>query len=255
MKTSFQARAGMHVLYTVAIAGCAGIMHAPAATMPMPLAGAEQLVVVVTPEWNATSGELRRYSRASTSASWQPEGDATRIVVGRTGLAWDPAFANGALPIKREGDGKAPAGIFPLDTAFGFAPRAELSWLRVPYVALQPTSDCVDDVGSQYYNTVVDRATVPRLDWTSAEHMREISVYRLGVIVGYNAAPPRRGGGSCIFLHIWSGPQSVTAGCTAMEESALKSLVRWLDRARRPVLVQLPAAEHARLRGEWGLPS
>jgi D-alanyl-D-alanine dipeptidase len=157
-------------------------------------------------------------------------------------------------PIKHEGDGKSPAGAFPLDTAFGFATRADLPWVRLPYAALQPGSDCVDDETSAHYNTVVNRATVPRIDWNSAEHMRQIGQYRLGVIVGYNAAPPIPGRGSCIFLHIWGGPSSTTAGCTALDASELESLMRWLDSARRPAFVQLPAIEYDRLRSAWGLP-
>jgi D-alanyl-D-alanine dipeptidase len=157
-------------------------------------------------------------------------------------------------PHKREGDGRSPAGVFPLDTLFGFAPRASATWVRLPYTPLTPESDCVDDVASVHYNTVVARNAVPVVDWTSAERMRAIEQYRMGVIVGYNAAPPTKGRGSCIFLHIWAGPRSTTAGCTAMDASELDRLTHWLDRDRRPVLVQLPRAEYERLRGAWSLP-
>lgn len=257
MKLAPLTAAAVCLLAGFAVAACARPVLPPVLTAPAPIASAEQLVVVVTPDWSATTGTLRRFTRSGATSPWQPVGDAIPIVVGRTGLAWgDESLATSAAqPVKHEGDGRAPAGAFPLDTAFGFAPRAEVPWIRVPYVALEPTSDCVDDERSAHYNTVVNRAVVPRIDWNSAEHMREISLYRLGVIVGYNAAPPRRGRGSCIFLHIWSGPQSVTAGCTAMEASALGTLMRWLDRARRPAMVQLPAAEYARLRSAWRLPS
>jgi D-alanyl-D-alanine dipeptidase len=112
----------------------------------------------------------------------------------------------------------------------------------------------VDDEASAYYNTVVDRAAVAKVDWNSAEHMRQIAQYRLGVIVGYNANPPVKGRGSCIFLHIWSGPASTTAGCTALDAGALESLMRWLDRSRRPMLVQLPVGEYARMMSMWALP-
>ena len=223
---------------------------------PPPLARAQQLVLVVTADWNATTGTLRRFTRGDASDAWRAEAAWVPVVVGRTGLAWGDESLAAALgqPIKHEGDGRSPAGAFPLDTAFGFAARSELSWLRLPYAALTPGADCVDDESSAYYNTVVDRATVPRVDWNSAEHMRQIAQYRLGVIVGYNAAPPARGRGSCIFLHIWSGPSSTTAGCTALDAGALESLMRWLDRAQHPVLVQLPAAEYDRLRSAWHLP-
>lgn len=217
---------------------------------------ARQLIVVTTAGWNETQGTLRRFERDDASQPWRPLAPSVAVVIGRTGLAWgDESLAQAVdQPVKREGDGRSPAGAFPLDTAFGFAPRADLSWMRLPYVALQPGSDCVDDDASVYYNTVVDRAVVPRIDWTSAERMRQIAQYRLGVIVGYNATPPRKGKGSCIFLHIWSGPTSTTAGCTALEAGALEALMRWLDRARRPMLVQLPGTEYARLRSSWYLP-
>ena len=226
------------------------------APLPRALADARQLAVVVTPGWNAVTGTLRRFARTTTASEWQVAAPAVPVVIGRTGLAWgDPALARGATdPIKHEGDGRSPAGAFPLDTAFGFAARSDVPWMRLPYAALQSGSDCVDDEASQFYNTVVDRATVTRVDWTSAEHMRQIAQYRLGVIVGYNAGHPTAGRGSCIFLHIWGGPASTTAGCTALEASALEGLMRWLDGARRPALVQLPAAEYERLREAWGLP-
>jgi len=100
----------------------------------------------------------------------------------------------------------------------------------------------------------VDKASVPRVDWNSAEHMREVAQYKTGVIVGYNAAPPVKGRGSCIFLHIWAGPDSHTAGCTALDEAKLHDLMMWLDPAKRPLLVQLTATDYARLRARWKLP-
>ncbi|HEV7838307.1 MAG TPA: hypothetical protein VGO75_09615, partial [Gemmatimonadaceae bacterium] len=108
---------------------------------------------------------------------------------------------------------------------------------------------------SAHYNTVVDKASVPRVDWNSAEHMREVAQYKIGVIVGYNAAPPVKGRGSCIFLHIWTGPDSHTAGCTAFDEAKLRDVMMWLDPARRPLLVQLTANDYANLRGRWKLPA
>jgi D-alanyl-D-alanine dipeptidase len=157
-------------------------------------------------------------------------------------------------PAKREGDGKAPAGAFPLGTAFGFASSAAAVGTRLPYLPLVETTECVDDTASAHYNAIVDRARVPRVDWASSERMRSIDLYRLGVVVDYNVRPPAAGRGSCIFLHVWRGPGSSTAGCTAMPEPALAELVRWLDPARRPALVQLTDEAYARRRAAWGLP-
>ncbi len=80
---------------------------------------------------------------------------------------------------------------------------------------------------------------------------RPDELYRKGVVVAHNQPAVARGG-SCIFLHQWSGPQSTTSGCTAMAPTPLDALVAWL----RPgaVLVQLPEAAHRRLRRAWRLP-
>jgi D-alanyl-D-alanine dipeptidase len=246
-------------LATIFILGACRASTTPApSTVPPLLDRAEQLVVVTTPDWDSTSGTLRRFVRSNSSDAWRAEGSPTPIVVGRTGLAWGRGFdaqtADATSPHKREGDGKSPAGIFPLDTAFGFAPPDSAKWLRLPYVQLTSASDCVDDTASVHYNTVVSRSAIP-LDWSSAEHMRQIAQYRIGVIVGYNAAPPTKGRGSCIFLHIWGGPRSTTSGCTALDAEELRNVMAWLDRSRRPVIVQLPSREYGRLKTGWGLPA
>ena len=57
------------------------------------------------------------------------------------------------------------------------------------------------------------------------------------------------GHGSCIFLHISPTPGTGTAGCTAMAAPALDEVMRWLDPARQPALVQMPAAALAPLVG------
>lgn len=216
----------------------------------------EQLVVVTTPGWTSTTGSMRRFERASPTSEWRPIDQLIPVVVGRTGIAWGVGFdgVSSDGPHKREGDGKAPAGMFPLDTVFGFAPRDSMQSLRMPYVLLLPSTDCVDDSASSHYNTVVDRASVPRVDWNSAEHMREVGQYEVGVIVGYNAMPPVRGRGSCIFLHVWAGPQTHTAGCTAFDEAKLRDVIAWLDPRKRPLLVQLTANDYTNLRMRWTLP-
>jgi D-alanyl-D-alanine dipeptidase len=242
---------------------CGGSAPSRSAPAPAPatrtlLGGATELVVVTTPGWDSTAGTLRRFSRDRASAAWRPAGAPVPVVVGRSGLGWAAdagAAASNGDPRKREGDGRSPAGVFPLDTAFGYAPADSMQWVRLPYVPLDVGTECVDDTGSVHYNTVVDRAAVPAVDWSSSERMRSVREYRYGVIVGYNATPPVRGRGSCIFLHVWDGPGSHTSGCTAFDADRLTEVIAWLDPRRHPVMVQLPAAEYARLRAAWSLPA
>jgi D-alanyl-D-alanine dipeptidase len=84
--------------------------------------------------------------------------------------------------------------------------------------------------------------------------MRSVEGYRWGLVVEHNADAPVPGRGSCIFLHIWAGPEKGTAGCTAMEQTNLEELLRWLDSKKLPLLVQLPEGEYTRLRTAWRLP-
>jgi D-alanyl-D-alanine dipeptidase len=252
---------------TLAAAVLAGCTRAPATPTPVPvqasvtaravspLDGSTQMVLVVTPAWDSTSGSLRRFERESPRGAWRQVGGVVPIVVGRTGVAWDGqlGLARAGEPVKHEGDGRSPAGVFPLDTAFGFSATQSVPWIRLPYVQLRTTTECVDDGRSVHYNTIVDRGGVPSVDWTSSEKMRSIGQYEYGVHVAYNA-PPVAPRGSCIFLHIWGGPESVTAGCTAMNVDALKELIGWLDPRRRPMLVQLPASALEQRRKEWTLP-
>ena len=225
------------------------------AKVKSPLAGSRQLILVTTPEWSSVRGTLRRFEQRGARAKWTQIGEAFDIVVGRSGLGWGAGVveAEGAGPSKREGDGRAPAGVFRLTRAFGFASAGDAEWLRVPYTPLTPSVECVDDTASAQYNRVVNRLDVKTIDWNSSERMREVEGYRWGVVVAHNTrAVP--GGGSCIFLHIWAGPSKGTAGCTAMEQPNLEALLRWLDSSKQPLLVQLPESEYTRLRPVWKLP-
>lgn len=229
--------------------------------------GSRQLVLVTTPDWSATDGALQRYAREAGGA-WAPVGEPVPVVVGRSGLGWGIGLHEAPLPegpTKAEGDGRAPAGVFRLSAAFGYA-EAEATGL--PYVAT-PGLHCVDDRASASYNLVRD---VPEgRDWDSHETMRRRDgLYRIGAIVAHNGPgvdagllpegarlggpAPVPGAGSCIFLHVWSGPGSSTAGCTAMPDARLAEVLAWLDAGADPVLVQLPEAEALGLREAWELP-
>jgi zinc D-Ala-D-Ala dipeptidase len=215
-----------------------------------------QLILVTTLEWGSVRGMLQRFERRGPRDAWRPVGEVFPVVVGRNGLGWGAGLntQTGEGPSKKEGDGKAPAGVFALGSAFGFAQASGAAWLKLAYTPLDDATECVDDTGSRRYNRIVERDSARDVDWKSSERMRSVEGYRWGLVVEHNAAPPVPGRGSCIFLHIWAGPEKGTAGCTAMEQSRLEELLHWLDAKKRPVLAQLPDAEYVRLRGAWHLP-
>ncbi len=217
----------------------------------------EQCLVVLTDNWDATNGMVRAFERNKATGTWKDRGPAFPVVVGKKGLGQGlglVAIEFKGAPTKKEGDNKAPAGIFRLSSAFGYAPRRSARWIRLPYVALSKETEGIDDPKSRYYTQLVDRSKIAHPDWRSSEQMlRKDVLYKWGVVVEHNARAIR-GAGSCIFLHIWKDSSSATAGCTAMREKDLVTLLRWLDPKRRPVLIQMPRAEYARLRIKYELP-
>ena len=127
-------------------------------------------------------------------------------------------------------------------------------WVKLPYLALSKQIEGIDDPRSRYYNQLVDRSKVARVDWRTSEQMlRNDDLYKWGIVVEHNRAA-RPGAGSCIFLHVWKGPASPTAGCTAMPENEIVKLLRWLDPAAHPILVQMPRSSYPAFQSKFRLP-
>jgi D-alanyl-D-alanine dipeptidase len=221
-----------------------------------------QILVVTTADWNAVPGTLQRYERLNARKKWKKVGLPIPVVVAKKGLGWGAGLAPDADlrlrlpldPVKHEGDTRAPAGLFRLGTAFGYAAAQPAEW-KMPYVSLTPSVECVDDIHSKYYNRVVDRATVSP-DWNSSEHMLYTNgQYQWGLVVDDNSDPVIPGAGSCIFMHIWLGTGEGTVGCTAMAQENIEALLAWLDPAKTPLLLQLPRKQYKKLKRRWKLPS
>lgn len=216
----------------------------------------KQLVVVVAADWNATSGELQRWAREK--ATWKRVGDPVEVNLGKSGLGWgyglhpDEIAMERRGPLKQEGDGRSPAGVFRLLEATGYA-ESPPPGTKLPYRQATPRLRCVDDRRSDAYNTLVEEPASGPPPWASSEAMRrDDPAYALTVFVGHNVKPIVRGQGSCIFLHAATvGP---TVGCTALPQPALETLVGWLDPAQGPLLVQLPKKEYDELARAWNLP-
>lgn len=232
--------------------------RAAEARVPGPIpAASQQLVVVTTPGWDATSGTLRRYERGA-DRSWRAVDGAVPVTVGRKGSAWGLGLhPPQSGPQKREGDGRAPAGVFRIGTAFGYAERTST---KLAYAAMDADDWCIDVPASPRYNRLVDAREVGAAAVAgSTEPMRrDLHLggdrrYAVGFVIEHNADAVRDAG-SCIFAHIWKAPGAPTAGCTATDEASMRALLAWLDRAKSPIFVLVPGAEHSRLRDPWRLP-
>ena len=222
------------------------------------LDSSRQCLLVLTDNWVSTNALLRCFRRDEPSAGWKQEGTAIPVVLGRNGLGRglglvEVSFNRGA-PKKKEGDGKAPAGIFQLGYAFGYSSMSAQLWINLPYMELSDQIEGIDDPKSRYYNRLVNRLGVEAIDWRTSEKMRRSdSLYKWGVVVNQNvAAVP--GAGSCIFLHIWESAATTTSGCTAMSEQNMERLLKWLDDSQNPILIQMPRESYRSIRAEYGLP-
>lgn len=217
----------------------------------------QQLVRVLSADWDASSGQLQRFERSGDG--WTEVGEPVAVSIGRSGSAWGvglhPAQEGEQ---KREGDGRSPAGLFAIGSAFGYAASAEFG---IGYLPMKAAHYCIDDPTSWLYNQIVDTREVGALAVASSTepmrrdvHLDGDQVYRLGFVVEHNPqASPNAG--SCIFAHVWRGADQPTAGCTAMAEPAMKTLLGWFSKDHSPRFLLLPRSAYLEREQSWNLPS
>lgn len=197
-----------------------------------------QVVFVKTNSDSTINGIMFLYERKNAHKQWELK-DSFNIVVGKNGLGKDVTSSinlNNITPVKHEGDGKSPAGIFTLGPVFSYH---KLKHIHMPFVQVDTNFYCVDDVSSDYYNTLIRQDTAQH-NFNSFEYMRrQDSLYEYGVWVKYNSDPVKNGNGSCIFIHIWRNKNSGTAGCTAMSKEHVVELIHWFNKKKHPVLLQI----------------
>jgi D-alanyl-D-alanine dipeptidase len=205
-----------------------------------------QLIVTTVEDWNSSVGKLRLWQRKSAKDKWKPASGPLPAVIGIKGTGWGFAFRslaneNPALsqPIKHEGDGRSPAGVFPLGLRFGFDSSPSKRYLQ-----LTESTVCVDDLASSHYNSIVDASTVQK-DWSSGEEMRKINEYRHGAVIDYGSSATEKAG-SCIFFHIWSAPDKGTSGCTAVAEDTMAHVQKWLNDNSHAAILLAPKSELSR---------
>lgn len=214
-----------------------------------------QIVLVLVDSMDATCGTLYAFERGTADSDWLLHGQ-NPVVLGKNGLGWGRGLHLSSsvpnFPIKKEGDGRSPAGMFRLSSVFGYRSESRVCGLKMPYVHLSERVECIDDETSKHYNRIVSRDEIREsdIDWQSSEHMSTAGKsYEWGVVVDHNCTPVENGAGSCIFLHNWSEdiPPQRTEGCTAMDPEKMRALAGWLDQSKYPVLVQLTIQSYRQL--------
>lgn len=239
----------------------------------VPYSESSQMIVVKSQSWDSIKADIDLYEKNNNK--WVKVKHTIPSVLGKKGMGWgrgiyspDDVKNN---TYRAEGDKRAPAGIFTLGEVFGvdeFNSAKQKLNLKMPYVYLSDTIQCIGEGGSKYYNSIIDTSKVIK-DWKNDknnemmrfEGLRDEQAYKWGVFINHNvdsnpdkAMKKDNNAGSCIFIHIWKNSETGTSGCTAVSESNITKILSWLDYRKKPLIVQLPQGEYIRLKEKWNLP-
>lgn len=185
---------------------------------------ADQLIIVEAVSYRTTFAELRLWRRDGYRCWQAVRGPWTA----RLGV-------NGIADRRREGDGTTPTGVYGIGPVmYGVAPNPGVKYR---YRRVVCGDWWVEDPASPAYNTFRHVACGRRTPFrTKPPGMWQDPVaYRHLAVVQFNMRPVVRGRGSGIFLHASKGRP--TAGCISLPVGQLVSVLRWLDPAKRPLIV------------------
>lgn len=185
--------------------------------------GATRVITVVASSYRSTTATLQAWV-AAPGGGWLKHGPAILAHVGADGLSAAPSESRSATPI----------GSFTLTQAFGaYAdPGTALPYFRTN------SSDWWISQSGPLYNTHQHCASgCGFTPGAPNEHLAyELPYYRYAVVIDYNTrnAPGgvRQGAGSAFFLHVTDG--NATAGCVAIPQSDLVSIMQWLTPSAHP---------------------
>jgi len=197
--------------------------------------GASQVILVVASNNTTHKAILQRFDDG------EKIGSPIDVNIGKNGLAYGLGITSLKLDAKevdkKEGDKKAPIGIFELSYLFGYEKDDNY---KMNYIQVDENYTCVDDPQSKNYNSVLNFIDK---EAKSFEYMKRDDVqYKLGIVVAHNDIQ-KPFAGSCIFIHVQKAVDAPTAGCTSMKFEDIKELVFWLDPKKKPVLIQV-SKEH-----------
>ena len=191
----------------------------------------EQILLVVSDNFKSPKAQLECYEGSESLCG------TIDVNIGKNGLGWGLGIQSlhkkQNEPLKYEGDNKAPIGVFNLTNIYGYSKNHNFN---MPYLYTSKNLICVDDSNSPFYNQVIEANGGEK----SFENMkRSDHQYELGIMVAHNTQAIKKRG-SCIFLHVKKEKDAPTAGCTSMNLEEIKKIASWLDKNKKPILIQIP---------------
>lgn len=230
---------------------CAVAMAPVSAEVP---GSCRQLIVAIAENWDSPRGTLQTFDR--DGRNWQAASAPVRVLFGRNGLAWGIGVAGQteAGLKKREGDGRAPAGLFSLGKVYTYD-AALPGNSTYPFHQVTNADAWIENPDHPDYNrhVRVDPTNPPA--WFKNEQMRQDDpAHHWKIEIRHNSDPPIAGAGSAIFFHIQRPSGRSSSGCTTMPHTTLLSLISWLDPKADPHYILLTRSDYERLWKSWNLP-
>ncbi|WP_171005662.1 stalk domain-containing protein [Bacillus sp. E(2018)] len=186
-----------------------------------------QMMIVEANGWDTKYAKLSTYEKVN--GVWKKVAEMPAMI-----------GYNGFAQVMKEGGGASPTGIYNMGTGFGWGTKPAAS--KYPYRVATSYDYWVDDSSSSDYNKWVHYSGNPSTRWKSFERMTH-PLYKYGAVIKYNENPIVPGKGSAIFLHMWKGSTSATAGCVAVSEANMEMLLNWMDPKKKPLIVMGPTSE------------
>ncbi len=196
---------------------------APAAGATLPLSystgAASEVITVVAASTSSTTATVQAWDK--TAAGWVTHGAAISAYVGSAGLTTHPSESVSATPI----------GSFGLTQAFGSLANPGTA---IPYHQTTSADWWISQPGPLYNTMQTCSSGCSFTLGDPNEHLAAITPeYRYAVVIDYNTtAPIVQGAGSAFFLHVANG--APTAGCVAIAQANLVSIMQWLNPADSP---------------------
>jgi L,D-peptidoglycan transpeptidase YkuD (ErfK/YbiS/YcfS/YnhG family) len=180
-----------------------------------------QLIVVYTEKPESFSAVFVALEKKDNK--WVVKQEPIAAGIGKNGFA--------LLNQKIEGDGKSPTGIFKLGKLFSYEKQTNT---LLENQQITKEDKWIDDVNSTDYNKHI----IGKTNAKSYENLLlNTDVYKYCLVIEYNTNPVVKGKGSAIFLHLSVKENSFTAGCVAIKEDYMKSMVNWLDPEQNPTII------------------
>jgi len=222
----------------------------------------QQILLGIAPDWNSSKVQLALFER-DEKGKWQQLTETSSARLGRAGLVWGLGYHRNPphARIKREGDGRSPAGVFPIGGLWTYTNKTLSHHPNLETHKISPADLWVSDIRyPKLYNRHLRLSHPAQTAWEKNEQMRQNDpAHSIKLLIGHNTKDikngPVLGAGSSIFFHLWRDKGGKpTAGCTSMDERILRQIIARLDPAKRPCYVLLPRNEYIKKRQAWKLP-